>query len=149
MRFSNAIKILTDAGTAIGVVYLRHGITQVSMCKREIIVTAGPLKTPVLLLRSGIGPSDALSQAELPIVHNLPGVGAFLQIHPYIALRFTHPIQEPNDQQLISFLSSHPGRRGATGSQELQAFIRTRVAPWRGSWPDMQIVHLTRARALI
>ena len=52
----------------------------------EVIVAAGALHTPALLLRSGIGPSQALAQLGIPLVADRPGVGENLQEHPQIAV---------------------------------------------------------------
>jgi choline dehydrogenase len=47
----------------------------------EVIVAAGSLHTPAILQRSGIGPKSVLDRLKIPIVHDLPGVGANLQDH--------------------------------------------------------------------
>jgi choline dehydrogenase-like flavoprotein len=54
--------------------------------EREVILSAGAIGSPQLLLLSGIGPAAHLSQVAVPVVHDLPGVGANLQDHPYCTL---------------------------------------------------------------
>ncbi|KZV83035.1 alcohol oxidase, partial [Exidia glandulosa HHB12029] len=49
--------------------------------KREIVLSAGFLHTPQILQRSGVGPADLLKAAGIPVVADLPGVGANLQDH--------------------------------------------------------------------
>ncbi|KAH8817270.1 glucose-methanol-choline oxidoreductase [Xylogone sp. PMI_703] len=49
---------------------------------REIILCAGAIDTPKLLLLSGVGPEEDLKKHGIPLVHNLPGVGKNLQDHP-------------------------------------------------------------------
>jgi choline dehydrogenase-like flavoprotein len=49
---------------------------------REVIVCAGALDTPRLLLHSGIGPKQDLEALGIPVVHDLPGVGENLLDHP-------------------------------------------------------------------
>jgi choline dehydrogenase-like flavoprotein len=51
----------------------------------ELILCAGAIGTPALLLRSGVGPQDHLQELKIPIVHELPGVGENLHDHPAIA----------------------------------------------------------------
>jgi 5-(hydroxymethyl)furfural/furfural oxidase len=51
---------------------------------RRVIVAAGALRTPELLIRSGIGPADDLRAAGIPVRHPLGGVGANLQNHPLL-----------------------------------------------------------------
>lgn len=53
--------------------------------KREIVLTAGFLHTPHVLQRSGVGPAALLKEAGIPVVVDLPGVGANLQDHPGFA----------------------------------------------------------------
>ena len=54
----------------------------------ELILCAGTIGTPALLLRSGVGPQDHLQEFEIPIVHELPGVGENLHDHPAIAAHY-------------------------------------------------------------
>jgi len=51
----------------------------------ELILCAGTIGTPALLLRSGVGPQDHLQVLQIPFVHELPGVGENLHDHPAIA----------------------------------------------------------------
>lgn len=57
--------------------------------KREIILSAGVIKSPQLLMLSGIGPQDHLEEMRIPVVHHLPGVGRNLQDHVSITLPYT------------------------------------------------------------
>jgi choline dehydrogenase-like flavoprotein len=50
---------------------------------REVILAAGAIGSPQLLLLSGVGPADHLKEVGVPVVHDLPGVGSNLQDHPY------------------------------------------------------------------
>ncbi|CAA7269421.1 unnamed protein product [Cyclocybe aegerita] len=63
----------------------RHNIT----ATRELIVSAGVINTPQLLLLSGIGPSSALRTAGITPILDLPGVGQNLTDHPFIPNYFT------------------------------------------------------------
>ena len=53
--------------------------------KREVILSAGALDTPKLLLLSGIGPSEEIRDHGIPLIHNLPGVGK--NLHDRLFLR--------------------------------------------------------------
>ncbi|KIM36177.1 GMC oxidoreductase [Hebeloma cylindrosporum] len=61
--------------------------------KREVIVAAGAVHSPQILLLSGIGPVEDLQNLNIPVVHDLPGVGSHLVDHPvvdaYFKSRFT------------------------------------------------------------
>ena len=54
----------------------------------ELILCAGTIGTPALLLRSGVGPQDHLQELQIPIVHELRGVGENLHDHPAIAAHY-------------------------------------------------------------
>ena len=51
-------------------------------CRREVILSAGALSSPVLMQVSGIGPSDVLRDLGVDVAVELPGVGRNLQDHP-------------------------------------------------------------------
>lgn len=48
---------------------------------REVILSAGAIQSPQLLMLSGIGPRDHLEQLDIPVVHEAAGVGRNLQDH--------------------------------------------------------------------
>ncbi len=68
-------------GRAVGVTVVRDGRRENVYARREVLVCAGALGSPALLMRSGIGPADALRSDGIDIVQDLPGVGANLQEH--------------------------------------------------------------------
>jgi choline dehydrogenase len=59
----------------------------------EVIIAAGAFQTPAILQRSGIGAISSLEAAGIPVIHELPGVGANLQDHsgPALEWRYTKP----------------------------------------------------------
>ncbi len=75
-------RIVIEGGRAIGIELARKGAAP-SLIRgtREGLVAAGGIGSPRLLLLSGIGPADHLRSVGLPVVHDLPGVGANLQDH--------------------------------------------------------------------
>jgi len=60
---------------------------------RLVILSAGAIQSPTLLMRSGIGPRQQLEKHGIPVVVDLPGVGANLQNHPYVMLATYLPKQ--------------------------------------------------------
>lgn len=58
--------------------------------RKEIILAAGALQTPQLLMVSGVGDSGELAQHGIPVVHHLPGVGKNLQDHPDFIFGYTN-----------------------------------------------------------
>ena len=83
MTTCHATKILLENGRAVGVLYVRPKTQdlQTVRANQEIIVTSGAIGSPKLLLLSGIGPADELSQVGVDVAHDLPGVGQNLQDH--------------------------------------------------------------------
>ncbi|WP_354677040.1 GMC family oxidoreductase [Cupriavidus plantarum] len=79
-------RILFEGRRAVGVVVLRDGREHVLRARREVIVSAGAFGSPQLLMASGVGPAAHLREHGVPLVHDLPGVGANLQDHIDIAL---------------------------------------------------------------
>ncbi|MFJ9032805.1 GMC family oxidoreductase [Streptomyces sp. NPDC102274] len=72
--------VLWDGVRAVGV---RVGDTEVR-ARRGVVLCAGALRSPQLLMLSGVGPADHLSDLGVPVVRDLPGVGAHLQDHPMV-----------------------------------------------------------------
>ncbi|CAL8097193.1 unnamed protein product [Orchesella dallaii] len=80
-RYAYATKIHFDETmTATGVSYLHHGIPKFAAATKEVVVCAGAINTPQLLLLSGIGPFEHLKEVGIRPVVNLP-VGLNLQDH--------------------------------------------------------------------
>lgn len=73
----------SDKLTANAVEYTPDGGQTKSKVKvnKEVIVAAGTVGSPAVLLHSGVGPKDVLSSAGVDLVHELPGVGQHLQDH--------------------------------------------------------------------
>lgn len=85
------LTVMTDArahklrliGThCVGVDVEQNGHPLTVYANAEVVVCAGAVDSPRLLLLSGIGPADELSAAGVEVVHNLPGVGRNLHDHP-------------------------------------------------------------------
>lgn len=53
---------------------------------REVIISAGALHSPAILMRAGVGPASHLSRLGIPVVEDLPGVGENLMDHPHISV---------------------------------------------------------------
>lgn len=88
---ARATKIVLNGGRATGLKYLQHGTEAEIGIRRELILSAGAFESPKLLMLSGIGPADHLSEFSIPVAVDLPGVGANLQDHPRMDIAFTNP----------------------------------------------------------
>ena len=65
----------------MGVEYLHFGAVERASAACEVIVSAGALRSPQLLMLSGIGPKGELKQRGIDVRLDLPGVGKNLQDH--------------------------------------------------------------------
>jgi len=74
-------RVLCEGTRAVGV-EVESGGEICTMAGKEIVLSAGGLKSPHLLLLSGVGPTEALRGMGLPLVQHLPGVGKNLRNHP-------------------------------------------------------------------
>jgi choline dehydrogenase len=74
-------RILFDGRRAVGVEYVTPKGKVAIKAEADVILSAGAVQTPKLLQLSGIGPGEALREFDLPVVADLPGVGANLQDH--------------------------------------------------------------------
>lgn len=80
-------RVLLDGDRAVGVAGVRDG-REVVIHADRVVLSAGAYGSPAILQRSGVGDPARLSQAAIAVRHELPGVGANLQDHPAIELRF-------------------------------------------------------------
>ncbi|RMF37444.1 MAG: alanine-phosphoribitol ligase, partial [Alphaproteobacteria bacterium] len=74
-------RVIVENGRATGVEYVRKGQRHTVRAEGEVIVTAGAIGSPKLMMLSGIGPALHLKEVGVAPVHDLPGVGQNLQDH--------------------------------------------------------------------
>jgi choline dehydrogenase len=74
-------RILVEGTRAVGVSYQHDGKTVDARADGEVLVAAGTYNTAKLMMLSGLGPADHLRTHAIPVVADLPGVGANLQDH--------------------------------------------------------------------
>jgi choline dehydrogenase len=87
-------RLLLDRGRAVGVEYLHRGRRLEVRADREVILCAGAVGSPQILLLSGVGPADELQRLGIKPVHDLPGVGKNLHDHLELDLQWecTQPV---------------------------------------------------------
>ena len=78
---AHVLRIRLDGRRAVGVEVAHQGETHVISAEREVILCAGALNSPHLLMLSGIGPRADLERLGLRVARNLPGVGRGLKDH--------------------------------------------------------------------
>ena len=141
------LRIITDAVAetitianrrANGISFRRGNALETVRARREVLVCAGAMGSPALLMRSGIGPADELRSKAIDIVHDMQGVGAGLQEHSACAISRLVNVPTLNDatrplelaRNLTRFFWNRNGPFGAPAVQAM-AFAKTRPdLPW-------------------
>ena len=128
---AHVTRVEVEDGRATGVRFSdRRGREAVARAEREVILAAGALGSPQLLLLSGIGPADHLAEVGIPLVADVPGVGANLQDHPYVVCVWDVPAggslaDAEKPRALLEWLLRRSGPLTSTVAEAL-AFVRTR-----------------------
>ena len=138
-------RVLLEGRRAVGIEFERGGAVEQVRAGREVILSAGVIGSPQLLLLSGIGQPDALQDLGIDVAHALPGVGANLQDH-YV-VRVTYRMRNaptlnerarglPLVREVVKY--AFQGKGVLTYSAALLgAFVRTQEA---SATPDVQYV---------
>ncbi|HUN45536.1 MAG TPA: GMC oxidoreductase, partial [Stellaceae bacterium] len=87
-------RILVENGAAVGVEYRQDGRLVTARARGEVLLSAGAFGSPQILQLSGLGPAALLRQHGIPVIRDIPGIGADLQDHlqARILYRVTRPI---------------------------------------------------------
>ena len=118
---SLAARLLVRRGRCTGVSYLRRGVPAQAQTSGEVIVCAGAVGSPLLLMLSGIGPAGQLRDLGIDPVADLPGTGTNLQDHPVAMVCCTAAAALPASRY---------------NHLEACAVLRTALA---GGWPDLRL----------
>lgn len=109
-------RVLFRGTQAVGARVLDRAGAVEELHAAEVIVCAGAIHSPALLIRSGVGPLDQLLDLAVPLVADRPGVGGNLMEHPSIAVSAllttqgrTPHVDEHHEQAIVRFSSGLPG----------------------------------------
>ncbi|GAB3684801.1 choline dehydrogenase [Salinisphaera aquimarina] len=143
-------QIRFDGKRAVGVEIERRGERSTISADKEVLVCAGAINSPQLLMLSGVGPADELGKHNIPAVHTLDGVGRNLQDHleVYVQYECKQPITLYGSQRWHNmariggqWLLTRTGL-GATNHFESGGFIRSEAGV---RYPDLQYHFLPMA----
>jgi choline dehydrogenase len=102
-------KLVIENGRCTGVIYEKEGEEQTATASCEVILSAGAIGSPQILMLSGIGSKDQLEEHGITIVKDLPGVGQNLQDHVLapVAYHCTQPVSlggagEPEEAEKLA-----------------------------------------------
>jgi choline dehydrogenase len=88
-------RVRLRGGRAVAVEAVGPGGEALVLEADEVILALGTYASPAALLRSGVGPAEALRPHGIPVLHELPGVGRAMQDHPKISYRFWLELPAP------------------------------------------------------
>ncbi len=114
-------RVVVENGRAVGVEAVVDGERVLFRASREVIVSAGAIGSPAILLRSGIGPRARLDDLGIDVVADLPGVGENLHDHLLVSILYS---------------AKDPVPDGRWNLLEAQLFARSSVCS--GTAPDLQ-----------
>lgn len=148
--WSHVTKVLIDPTTkrAYGVQFIRDGKLQSVRATKEVILSAGAINSPQLMMLSGIGPREHLQEVGIPVIHDSPGVGQNLQDHiavgglaflidPEISLVMSRLV---NINSALRYAIQEDGPLTSSVGLEAVAFISTKYANVTDDWPDMEFM---------
>jgi len=141
--------VIVEDKTAVGIRYSVEGEERVDYVQNEIVLCAGAIGSPQVLLRSGIGPVEQLQQVGIDVVHALPGVGKNLQDHMFAVVSRdvkSEATVTVNPLNMVKWLGQYLlTRRGPLSMTPCQGggFVRTHAG---AEIPDLQF-HFTATAA--
>ena len=126
---SQVTRILFAGKRVIGLTYIYRSVEHKITINQEIILSAGTINSPQLLMLSGIGCAAHLKSLDIPVVLDLPGVGQNLQDHLFLSIVYkcTKSITLANLEKPYSILKYLFFKKGALTSNVAEAggFLKT------------------------
>ncbi|KAL4238444.1 hypothetical protein ACF0H5_003152 [Mactra antiquata] len=141
-------KIDIDNKRAVGVYFIKDGRKHYVKCNKEIVVSGGTVNSPQLLMLSGVGPKDHLTELGIPVHADLP-VGKNLQDHQLLFLKskINKPISiNPAvlgslwNKIMYKYFGTGPY---ATSALEGSAFLHLDQTKVGKTYPDIQLIFFT------
>ena len=136
---AHVASLVFEGKRVVGVSVLEGAHTVHVRAAREVILCAGAIGSPHLLLLSGVGPAGDLRKIDLPAIHDLPGVGANLQDHMCVPVAYecTQPVSLANAESFGSLLLYLWSKKGPLTSNIAEGGGFVKVASGCAT-PDMQ-----------
>ncbi|KAI1279572.1 Glucose dehydrogenase -like protein [Halotydeus destructor] len=147
LTYATARKITFDSSLrADSVIFNRLLSDHKVFARKEIILSAGALQSPKLLMQSGIGPRDHLDDLKIHVVNDLAGVGQNLQDHPTVGgmvflINASVSLSDKRASSPLSvadYLTSGSGPLSST-IIEATGFINRKLGPSH-PWPSVQLI---------
>ena len=147
-----ATRVVLDERRAIGVEYIKRGARVTAYADREVILAAGVINTPQLLMLSGIGDPDDLRLRGIPVAVPLKGVGRNLQDHISAGILWRRTAPGPLHAKMrLDRIALDLGKTYFFGSGisadlpgGVMAFLKS---PLAGALPDVQLLFAAAPQA--
>ncbi|KAM3964007.1 glucose dehydrogenase [FAD, quinone] [Aphomia sociella] len=140
---SHVSKVLFKGKRAIGVEYIdKNGHKKTVRASKEVILSAGALNTPQILLLSGIGPRETLKKFKIPVVEDLP-VGKNLRNHYGVTLYFL--LTKKNNTAALDwnafteYILRRSGPMSSTAITQVTGLLYSSLADRSIKQPDIQV----------
>lgn len=139
LTHAEVTRLIFEGRRCTGVEFRHGGQVRRVRATREVVLSAGAINSPKMLMQSGVGPADELRALGIPVVHDLPGVGQELQDHILVAginYESSVPLPKPrgNGAEATLWWRSHPGLSRPDIQPVLHEFPL--VTPELGPVPD-------------
>nr|XP_026488916.1 glucose dehydrogenase [FAD, quinone]-like [Vanessa tameamea] len=145
--------LIDDHKNTYGVKFTKNGISNVIKVNKEVILSAGTIQSPQILMLSGIGDSVELKSLGIDPIAHLPGVGKNLQDHIAMgghSFLFDNPYTNGSDYcfnyhtvssigSLIDFAINRNGPLYSMMEAEAMAFVNTKYQNPVEDYPDIQL----------
>jgi choline dehydrogenase len=154
LKRASVRRVLFENGSAVGVEVNHRGSTRTVACTREVIVSAGAVNTPRLLMLSGVGDPDELRRHDISVIAAVREVGRNLQNHPGVDIQFATDHKDSLTAEIdgwgraklaADWLVRRQGL-GVTNFFEAGAFLRGRDDV---DFPNLQYEFLPLTRKLV
>ena len=145
LRNAQVLRVVIEGGEATGVEVVENGSRRMIAARCEVVLSAGSLNSPHLLMHSGVGPTAMLARHGVSVVADRPGVGQNLQDHWFAPLIWRTTPEGSFNRYISGFRKYLTGlhyllaRRGvlAISASHSAAFVRSSPDLAR---PDLQMV---------
>ncbi|XP_063241431.1 glucose dehydrogenase [FAD, quinone]-like [Bacillus rossius redtenbacheri] len=123
-------RVLIDPVTrrAVGVEYQKDGQLRTIKVRKEVILAAGAVQSPQILMLSGVGPAKHLRQFGIKVVQDSPHVGGNLRNHVSFSIKFSVDANQAapslSNATLRQYLDSRTGPMSSTGMSQVTGFLR-------------------------
>ncbi len=139
MKGTHVTKLLIETRKVVGVEVFKNGAHKRIRCKNEVILSAGAVASPQLLMLSGIGPKDHLKEMGINVVKDLK-VGYNLQDHYYLHSTFFQLNMSLDHFHETDILYGYLTRRTHLSNPNVYSLIFLNSADEKDDYPDLEYI---------